>query len=267
MAVLFFILIIVFGACVGSFLNVVILRLPAGEKLTGRSHCPACHRQLNWWELFPLFSYLMLRGRCSFCKVKISSRYFAVELVVALLFAASFFYLRPAGLGGYLTLARYWLFVCAMVVVFAVDLENYLILDQVVLPAAVAAAALNLALDFALRRHLLSVDSFFLGGLFAAVLGAAPFFLIWYFSKGRFMGFGDVKLALLLGILLGWPQVYVCLFVAVILGGLVSVYLLLATSKTLKSQLPFGTFLSFSAILCMFYGERLLSWYLSFLGF
>ena len=257
----------VFGACIGSFLNVVILRLPAEEGLTGRSRCPACGRQLNWWELFPLLSFVFLGGKCSSCKAKISIRYFSVEFATAILFAACFIYLHPAGLAGYLMLAKFWLAVCVMVVVFVVDLEHFLILNRVVFPSALALGMLNLILDLVLHAHLFSAYSNFLGGLYAAVLAAAPFFLIWYFSRGKFMGFGDVKLVFLLGLLLGWPGVFVCLFAAIILGGISGGYLLLTTDKTLKSQLPFGTFLSLAAIFSLFFGEKLLRWYLSFLGF
>ncbi|MDR3643040.1 MAG: prepilin peptidase [Candidatus Doudnabacteria bacterium] len=267
MTMLLSVLIFVFGACVGSFLNVAILRLPLGQKLNGRSHCPSCGRQLFWWELFPLASFVLLGGKCSSCKIKISSRYFIIELVAALLFAGSYLYLSPTGLAGYIMLAKYWFAAAVMIVVFVVDLEHYLILDRVVFPAVTVLALFNLALDFVQHRNLWSLSAGFSGGLVAAVLAALPFFLIWYFSKGKYMGFGDIKMILLMGIMLGWPVVFVSLFVAVILGGVVSVYLLMATSKTMKSQLPFGTFLSLSAVFCLFFGDKLLLWYLSFLGF
>jgi prepilin signal peptidase PulO-like enzyme (type II secretory pathway) len=91
---------LVFGACVGSFLNVVILRLPKQQALTGRSHCPSCGHQLLWWELFPLVSFLALGGKCSSCKAKISYRYFIIELLTAVLFAACFLYLQPSQTAG-----------------------------------------------------------------------------------------------------------------------------------------------------------------------
>ena len=258
---------LVFGACVGSFLNVVILRLPKQQALTGRSHCPSCGHQLLWWELFPLVSFLALGGKCSSCKAKISYRYFIIELLTAVLFAACFLYLQTSQTAGYLMLAKYWFLVAVMIVVFAVDLEHYLILDRVIFPSIVIAGVLNLALDFSSHSRVFSVSSGFLGGLLAAVLAALPFFLIWYFSGGKFMGFGDVKLAMLLGMLLGLSGVFVCLFVAVMLGGVVGCFLLFFAGKTLKSRLPFGTFLSFSAVFCLFFGDKLLHWYLSFLGF
>ena len=257
----------IYGACIGSFLNVVILRLPEGKRLNGRSHCPGCGHNLAWWELLPLLSFLALKGKCSSCGKKISSQYFIIELLTAALFMLSLMYLRPASPAIYILLLKYWLSISVLIVVFLVDFRHYLILDGVIFPGMVGAAVLNLVLDIVLRVPFLSVHSNFFGGIVGALAASSPFFLLWYFSRGRFMGFGDVKLALLLGLILGYPQVLVCLFLAVILGGAVSVVLLLATNKTLKSQIPFGTFLSLAAIFCLFYGGSLLHWYLAILGF
>lgn len=208
-----------------------------------------------------------LKGKCSACRGRISFRYFFIEAFAAVLFAAAWYLVRPVDVAGGLLLAKDWLFLAAMIVVFVIDLEHYLILDEVVLPIAACLLVLNLALSLSSAGAWWSVKGVFVSGVLAAVAAAAPFFALWLFSGGRWMGFGDVKLALLLGVGLGWPVVFVGLFVAVILGGLASVYLLVFSEKTLKSQIPFGTFLSLASVFCLFYGEKLLGWYLAFLGF
>lgn len=257
----------IFGNIAGSFLNVVILRLPRDEKLTGRSHCFNCRHNLQVLDLVPLFSYLFLLGKCRYCGRKISPRYFIIEFLTGLLFALCFWLVNPASVAGLILLLKDFIFIAAMLAVFMVDLEHFLILDSVIFPIGVIILILNLVLDFLGHNFLFSPHSNFLGGLIAAAGAALPFFLIWYFSQGRWMGFGDVKLALFLGLALGWPQVFVSLMLGVISGGLISAGLLIFTNNTLKSRLPFGTFLSFGALISLFYGDKLLSWYLGFLGF
>ena len=126
---------------------------------------------------------------------------------------------------------------------------------------------LNLFLDILGHINILNLHSNFIGGSVAASCASLPFFGIWYFSSGKWMGFGDVKLALLLGVFLGFPNIFVGLMLAILSGGFLSIFLLTLTNKTLKSRLPFGTFLSFGSILALFYGDKLLTWYLSILGF
>jgi len=257
----------VFGAMFGSFLNVVILRLPEEQPLTGRSHCPHCGKTLGVMELFPLFSWLALRGKCRHCGSKISPRYFIIELLSALIFVFCWWYLKPVGVAGYLLLVKYLISLLALLAVFVIDFEHYLILDVIVYPVLVATGLLNLSLDFIAHQSLLGLHSYLGGGVVAALGGCLPFFLVWYFSNGKWMGFGDVKLALLLGMVLGWPQIFVGLMLGILSGGLFSIILLAVTAKTLKSRLPFGTFLTFGTVLAMFYGEKLLHWYLALLGF
>lgn len=256
-----------FGAIIGSFLNVVILRLPNNKTLTGRSHCPECGRTLTVLELFPIFSYLIQRGRCKGCHLKISPRYWIVEIVTGLLFAAAFYYLMPTSFLSVVMLIKFWLVLAVLVVVFMIDLEHFLILDVVVFPAAAATLALNIILDLAFHIQILSAQSHFVSGLLGAFVLWLLFFLVWRMSFGKWLGFGDVKLAILLGLILGWPLIMVGFMIAVLLGGAVSLFLLIFSNKTLKSQIPFGTFLALGTVLALFYGDKLLSWYLAILGF
>ncbi|MFA5991432.1 MAG: prepilin peptidase [Candidatus Doudnabacteria bacterium] len=256
-----------FGAIVGSFLNVVILRLPEEKTLTGRSACISCHHILGVLELFPLLSYLALGGRCRHCLLKISPRYFIIEFITGLLFAGLWLVMAPTEIFGLLLFIRNCFVVAVLLSVFVIDLEHFLILDSIVFSASVVVLAFNLILALVGGYHLFSTSGLLVSGLVGGLLGFLPFWLIWYFSHGRWMGFGDVKLGLFLGLVLGWPQIFVGYFIAVLLGGAISVFLLALTKKTLKSQIPFGTFLSFGALIAMLYGSRLLNWYVAFLGF
>lgn len=267
MEALFIFLAFCFGTIIGSFLNVVILRLPDNKTLTGRSHCPACGKTLTALELIPIFSFFIQRGRCRGCRIKISPRYWIVEIFTGLLFAASVYFVQPTGMLLAFTLLKYWLVLAALVVVFVVDLEHFLILDSVIFPVMAVVGFLNVVLDFISKTEILSLNGNFVSGLLGALTLWGMFFLIWFLSSGKWLGFGDVKLAILLGLTLGWPLTFVGLMLAVLIGGVISVFLLVFAGKNLKTQIPFGTFLSLGTVLALFYGSRLLAWYLAILGF
>jgi leader peptidase (prepilin peptidase)/N-methyltransferase len=164
-------------------------------------------------------------------------------------------------------LLRFWAILAGLLVVFAIDLEHYLILDNVILIFSSLLIAINLASSLLAHQALWSPGSYFISGFLGAIIAALPFFLIWYFSKGQWMGFGDVKLALLLGIALGLPNVFIGIFIGILLGGVFSAFLLIFTKSTLKTRVPFGTFLAIGAGLALFFGQFLLHWYLALLGF
>lgn len=260
-------LVFYFGTAIGSFLNVVILRLPKQQSLTGRSHCPHCGRTLSFWELFPLLSFLFLAGRCANCRKKISVRYFAIEFITGLLFLGSVFMFRPATLASWIHLIQVLFFVSISVCIFVIDFEHYLILDAITFPSAVVLFIGNAAWDLSRHQQLLSFHSATVLGLVGALAVGLPFFLVWYISRGRWLGFGDVKLLVLLGLALLWPVVAIAVLLAIFLGGVVSMFLLASRKKTLKSQIPFGTFLAVAGVLALFFGQQLLAWYLSVLGF
>ena len=228
--------------------------------------CTRCGHELSAWDMFPFFSYLLLGGKCRYCRGKISSRYFIIELVTALLFAASWQAVSPTSTAGWLLLLKFWLAAALLVAIFVIDWEHFIILDSVLLIGSVFALSVNLAQDV-LHYSVLSWHGNFISGLVAAIAGSLPFLLIWLISDGEWIGFGDVKLGLLLGMLLGWPQIYVAYFLAFILGGFVSLCLLIFARKTMKTRLPFGTFLSLGTMAALLFGPRLLVWYMAFLGF
>lgn len=252
-----------FGTVIGSFLNVIIWRLPREKSLTGRSKCPACSHQLAWYDLVPVISYLMAGGKCRYCKKKISPRYLLIELVTGLLFTLPLFFF-PVSLSDWLLVIQVWFFVSVLVVVFMIDLEHYLILDKVIFPATLVVIIANLISDLSPLANWQS--SLVLNSLVGMVAGFIPFYLLWVVSKGKWIGLGDAKFGLFLGAVFGFPQVWVCYFLSFIIGTIVAIPLLLTGKKHLQSRLPLGVFLSISALLTWFYGLEIMGWYLNLIG-
>ena len=237
----------VVGAVIGSFLNACIDRLPRGESLmVPPSHCDACDRLLGPLELVPVLSYLAVRGRCRTCRTRIPPRVLWVEAGTGLLFLLVFLRFGstlPALLGT--------AFVSLMVVVAAIDLEHRRILNVVTYPAI----ALGLAAVFLPGRAPLA---YLLGGLLA---GGA--FLLLALASPRGMGLGDVKLAVFLGLFLGYPLILVALFLAFVLGGLLSLMLLALHRLRLGQPVAFGPYLALGGVIALLYGYNLLTWWLA----
>ena len=264
----YFILFLVFyfGCIVGSFLNVVILRLPKNLSLNGRSYCFFCKHVLEPEDLVPIFSFALLLGKCRYCKKNISKRYFIIELVTGALFVFAYLMLKPVDLVGFLTLGGYFTAIATFICIFVIDLEHFLILDIVLLVGG------SLFLLFLIALIVLVPGSFSWNKLiFENILGLLlvplPFFGIWLYSKGEWMGFGDVKFCLFLGLALGLKIALLSLFLAFIIGGVFSVFILALSNKGLKTRLPFGTFLSFAGFIALFFGQTLLGKYLALIGY
>ena len=237
----------VLGLVVGSFLNVVIYRVPRHESVVHPgSHCPSCGHGIRWYDNIPLVSYLILRGRCRDCGAHIPWRYPAVEVAAGLLFvtAALVFGIDPR-----LLLA--WAFLAVLLAISLIDLEHYVIPDRIVLPAAVVGLAASIALDPS-RWWVYIVSG----------LGAALFLFILALIWPGGMGMGDVKMALLMGVVLG-PTVIIALFVAFLAGALVSIVLLALRVKSRKDKIPFGPYLALGAALSLLWGASLLDTYLN----
>lgn len=234
------------GLFIGSFLNVVIHRLPRGETIIwGRSRCPTCGRVLAWYDLVPVASYLALRGKCRYCGAQISPRYPAVELLTGAVFAAHFyrFGMTPA-------LVKYLFLGAVLIAAAFIDLEHYLIPDRLVLTGMAGAVVLGLA----------ARDVGIWPALAGCAAGAGFLFAVVVFSKGG-MGGGDVKLAAVAGLFLGWPLAALALFLAVVTGGLVAAVLLLFGAKGRKDAIPFGPFIAAGTLTAVLWGVRIIDWY------
>ncbi|MCX6718695.1 MAG: prepilin peptidase [Candidatus Staskawiczbacteria bacterium] len=246
-----------FGVCIGSFLNCLIYRLEEEKSLKGRSFCPHCKHTLFWYDLFPVLSFLFLRGKCRYCKAKISLQYPLVELAAGIIFLLiSNFEFRISNqieIFQFLNLAFLFYIASSLIVIFVYDLKHYLIPDKVLFPAIVISLIYNLTN----WQNILNV--------FIALIIAAGFFLfIFLISKGRWMGFGDVKLAVLMGLLLGFPNILTALFLAFFFGAIIGIILMVFEKKGLKSEIPFGPFLIAGTFLALLYGSQIIQWYLNF---
>ncbi len=261
------VLIVVFallGTAVGSFLNVCIDRLPAGKSLVyPPSHCDSCQHRLSPKDLIPVFSYLWLRRRCRYCQAPIPQRPFWVELSSGFLFALTYWYY---GLSSQLVVAAFYL--SLFLVLSVIDLEHQLILNKIVYPAAAAALIIDLFLpppgiiDFALPSPLAGIINGVIGGAMGFILFLVIYFVVRFIYKQEGIGFGDIKLAGLIGLVAGSRLVFVALLMGIILGGLVSMVLLLLRIKKRKEAIPFGPFLSLTTMVTLFLGNDITNWYL-----
>lgn len=236
-----------FGMVVGSFLNVCIDRLPADKSIVHPpSRCEACQRRLAVKDLIPVFSYIALRGRCRYCGAPVPRRLFWVELATGLIFAFTFWYY---GLSW--DFAVTVLYISLFLVLLVIDLEQGLILNKITYPAMAAALLIDV---FWARVGIVS-------GLMGGVIGFV-FLLLPVLVYPQGMGWGDVKMAALIGLVTGFPLVLVALLLGVIGGGLVAGLLLLFRIKKRKDAIPFGPFLALATIVTLYWGRSILDWYL-----
>ena len=241
--------IFIFGAIVGSFLNVVLYRLHTGKTLGGRSHCMSCLVTLRWYELLPVVSYLVQRGRCRSCSSCIPSRYFFVEILTGLLYILMWFTFSLSPFLFVLNAALASLFVLILVY----DIAHAIIPDELTY-GVFGIASIYLLYGYSVEPDMTQI----LSRGFAGVCGALFFFSLWYVSKGRWIGLGDAKLALPLGLIVGGVGTFSMIVLSFWVGALISLILLalerltkrgkirlhfLATPLTIKSEVPFAPFL------------------------
>ena len=246
------------GLALGSFLNVIIYRVPRKIGFVAdRSVCPSCGRQLRWFHNIPLLSYLFLRGRCAFCRERISLRYPLVEGLNALMY--TWFWIQLGPTAGFVGLA---FLSSALLVIFFVDLDFQIIPDSITLPGMV----LGLAVSFFDGQIgiVSSIIGLLVGGgalYLVAVLGD------WLFKKES-MGGGDIKMAAMLGAFLGWQQVLFVFMASAVIGLVVSLVIMAFSARLRETRMiPFGPFLAMAAMVSILYGERIVGLYVThFLG-
>ncbi|MBU2564297.1 prepilin peptidase [Patescibacteria group bacterium] len=253
MYILFFIL----GLIIGSFLNVVIFRLNK-KSLKGRSHCIFCKKKLHWHELIPLFSFFLLKGKCKKCKKKISIQYPLVEFFTGLIFVL--ISLKTFNLDIFSILITFFWFIFAsfLIVIFVYDLKHYLVADKVIYPA------IFIALIYILFLFLFSnglFPSLVFSYLVSGLIGGGFFLIIVLISKEKWMGMGDVKIGVFIGLILGIQLLLVALFLAFVIGAIISLILIFLNKKGLKSEIPFGPFLTGACLTSFLWGDFLLNWY------
>ncbi len=269
--------IFVLGLVVGSFLNCVVYRLKEKKSfVSGRSFCPRCKHNLAWYDLVPVFSFIFLRGKCRYCNKPISWQYPTVEIctgcIFLLIFNFQFSIFNFSSFAGSRVAGQFftpdsliglvYLFVIAslLIIIFIFDLKWYLIPDKVLLWAVGITAAFHLY-SFAFNFYPKGQISNFLFSAF----GAAGFFLaIFLLTRGKAMGFGDVKLAFFMGLFLGWPKIVTALFLAFLIGAIIGLILIINKKKQMKSEIPFGPFLITGLFIALFWGKAIINFYLNF---
>lgn len=278
---IFLIFSFLFGASIGSFLNVVILRIPKDESLWRRSsHCFSCDKPIPWYHNIPVLSYLILRGRCAMCGAKFSSQYFFVELLCGIVFTA-LCYFRFRGLLPFLptepidyqnilpaaaTYLRDVVLFCSLLAITVIDARHFIIPWEINLTAFI----LGMILVFwqpamyynAPDRFVLIVEL-----LFAALAGGL---LLWivrivggFVFKKEAMGLGDVHLMFMLVPFLNWPRILLTIFLASIIGCLGGIITRLLQKGEKRAEIPFGPYLSIAAVIAYFWGQAIIGWYLS----
>jgi leader peptidase (prepilin peptidase) / N-methyltransferase len=254
------------GICIGSFLNVLIDRLPAEQSvIKGRSHCDHCQKNLHWFELIPLLSYIYQRGKSLCCHKNLSLQYPLIELVSGIGFiviAANIPGLWDNLKNGlldysFIRLTVYWIIFSCLLVIFVADLKTQIIPDSMIFTGILAGI---------LRIWLIPNFTFYILNFTLSAIGAGFFFfMLWLITRGRGMGFGDVKLVVLLGILVGYPGIIISLYIAFLTGAVAGVILILIRHKTFKSIVPFGPFLIAGTIISLVWQSQILEWWKGFI--
>jgi leader peptidase (prepilin peptidase) / N-methyltransferase len=245
---------VLFGAVIGSFLNVCIYRLPRGTSIVWPpSACARCTRQLSWFENLPLVSYLVLRGRCRTCGDPISARYPIVEAVTAAMFGLGWWYFGP----GLLLVSRLVLG-CALIVLFEIDREHQILPHAITLPGIIVGFMFSLFVEPGWQSSLAGI---LLGGGTLLAIGYG-YYLVRH-EEG--LGMGDFKMLAMIGAFLGWRLTLFTLMAASLSGSIFGVALIVGKRGGMKSALPFGTFLAIGAAAAATVGSTIVDWYLGLL--
>ena len=257
MSLILSIFIFILGLEVGSFLNVVIYRIHKKESfLKGRSYCPHCRHKLNWYDLIPLLSFVFLKGKCRYCKKSISIQYPLVEIATGILFLTIFKFLgiNEFSFLSFQSIYLWYLLVIISIsiIIFVYDLKHLLISDVLIYSAT----------GIVLLYRLINLQDLKIS--FLSAIGAMLFFLfIFLISKGKWLGFGDVKLVFFMGLFLSFPNILVALFLSFLIGAIIGVAMISFKKGTLKSEVPFGPFLITGTYLALFFGEKIVDWYMN----
>lgn len=255
-------IIFVFGTVIGSFLNVLIYRLPIGlEFVKTNSMCTNCKHRLNWYDLFPLFSWIFLGGKCRYCKSKISARYPIVEALNGAFYVLVYLFLSGGNAieGLNLTLVGYMIVFSCLIVIAWIDFEHQIIPDSMWI--SIFVGGLFIVADTVIKGEF--TKEFIISKIIGLFAVSGFFFLIGMLSKGAWMGGGDVKLMAAAGFVLGWKAVIVSMFFGAFAGVIFAIGRKIVSKKEMRGIIPFGPFLAIGVGLCAFVGEAIFNWYLN----
>ena len=247
-------LIIIIGLVIGSFLNVCIYRLQKHVSISKpRSHCPNCKHQLKIWENIPVLSYLLLKGKCSNCKIKISIRYPLVEILTDLTFVVIYHYFDIS-----IETILLMIFFSIVIILTFIDIDVQLLPNNLLIISILPIIAFIL----------INQTNSYLNHIYGAVLLASLFLMIGYVGKLIYkvdsMGMGDVKYAAVIGLLLGWEKGALALVIAFFSAAIIIIFMAIYKKLSRKQRIPFGPFLSIGCFAAFFWGTDILNWYLGF---
>lgn len=255
----YILLLLLLGLSIGSFVNAWVWRLRHNQSVvSGRSKCPHCNHKLAVKDLIPLISFVALKGKCRYCKKPISWQYPIVELGTGLLFALIAWHFQPLNQANVISIVLWCIVTVFLVAAFVYDLKYMQLPDRFMLPAI--CIALILLLINALNNGLSQV----LTQIIATAVFAGFYLLLWLLSKGRFLGGGDVRLAVAMGLLLAVPQLLIAVFVAYLAGATVGIVLIASKNKKRTSKIALAPFLIGGLYFGLFFGNQIAVWYLSF---
>lgn len=249
-----FVITFVFGIFLGSFLNVIIDRIPNGESfIMGRSHCDYCKKKLSWYDLIPLFSFLLLKGRCRYCGKRISIYYLITEFTTGILFvlSLSFFISKNPDIFLNSTVVTYFIslltIIAFLAIIFFIDLKFGIIPDKIVYPSI-----------FVTMVYLIASSQNIINNFIVGIVCFLFFLLLFMFTRKKGIGFGDVKYSFFMGFFLGFPKIIIGMYGAFLTGAFISLILVLAGKKKFKGgTIPFGPFLVLGTLAALFYGNQI----------
>lgn len=250
---------LILGLFIGSFLGVLVDRIPKGRQvLFGRSECEFCHKDLNWLELIPVLSYFIQGGKCNGCDRKLSLFYPVIEATTGALFVLTYFFVLSSTLSS-INLVFYLLIVSSLIVVFFTDLKYGVIPNKIIFTATLITLTWLLTNNLFILNHLITAV---LSSLFLVSIA----FVYYLIRKKESLGGGDIKMAFLMGLLLGFPNIITAFYIAFLTGAAYSLILILWGKLKLKDAIPFGPFLASATLITLFLGEQILYFALPFLG-
>ena len=239
------IIFLILGLIIGSFLNAVVYRLNAVESLMERSHCPHCKKTVRWFDNVPVISFILLSAKCRDCGEKISWQYPVVEAVTGIIFALlGTYFFNPLVFGSWILTAYYLIIFSILMVIFVYDFK-YMEIPMLVLWLGVGVSlAYFLFTDYQSFKLVSSIfDLRIFSGIIGALVAGGFFWSLSAYSKETWMGYGDAYLGILVGLVIGWPNVILAMMLSFTIGAIVSVGLISVSKKTMKSQVPFAPFL------------------------
>lgn len=244
------------GISLGSFLNALVWRTRENISIKNdRSMCPHCRRRLTWYENIPIISYIFLKGKARRCGKKISCQYPIVELLMGILFVFVFYFHSKGEMVLTPEMVRDWFIVFNLGFIFLYDLKYQEILDFSTIPSIIILVLFSPAIGWHSWQSV---------GL-AMLIGGGFFFAQYIISRGKWIGGGDIRLGLFMGVILGWPNIILGLFAAYIIGVIFSLSLIAIKKQKFDGETPFGTYLVIGTLFAMFWGDFIVSWYIGLL--